>query len=81
MACWELNWIDYVNEISMYACFHTNDPGVKISSSMCGCGINLLHFSKRNVIVVVLPKFDVNIDAPSYFYYKDSVLTINIRAK
>ncbi|KAI0220559.1 hypothetical protein LSAT2_027943 [Lamellibrachia satsuma] len=29
----------------------------------------------------VLPKFEVTVDAPSYFYYMDSVLTINIGAK
>ena len=31
--------------------------------------------------VVVLPKFEVMVDAPSFFYYNDSVLTINIVAK
>ena len=31
--------------------------------------------------VAVLPKFEVTVDAPSYFYYLDSVLTINVGAK
>ena len=45
--------------------------------------IILLYISMfmRTISVAVLPKFEVKIDAPSFFFYRDTLLTFNVGAK